>query len=118
MKEVKKLVYEINDPIELNLSFMPFITQGGLFIPTDEFFPLGDNVTIHLSLPSKKEPLVIAGKVIWHTPKNALHHVLPGIGIQFAGEDAAAIRIEIEKNLDPNMEVGGYTYGVTEEKKI
>src|SRR5581483_10957759 len=117
MKTNKQLDYVIKDIIELNLSYMPFINQGGLFIPTKEYIALGENVIVNLSLPGKNNPLLIEGKIIWHTPKNALHHVIPGIGIQFIGDSAATIRTEIEKNIDPAMDVGGYVYGVTEEKK-
>jgi type IV pilus assembly protein PilZ len=117
MDEKKSLEYEIKDAVELNLSYMPFITQGGLFIPTEENFSLGEEIIVNLTLPSKTSPLAIPGKVIWLTPKNALHHVLPGIGIQFIGTEAAATKTEIEKNLDNNMEIGGYVYGMTEEKR-
>src|SRR5579864_2770701 len=86
MTETNKiLVYKIKDPVELNLSYMPFITNGGLFIPSTENYSLGDRIVLDLYLPGKNEPLRIEGKVIWITPKNALHHVLPGIGIEFTG---------------------------------
>lgn len=111
------LKYIINDPIELNLSYIPFINHGGLFVPTEQTYLLGDRVVIDLQLPGKKESLRIEGKVIWITPVNAFHHVLPGIGIEFAGANAPAIRLQIESNLDKSMEVGGYTYGITEEVK-
>lgn len=104
----------INDPLELNLSYMPFIEGGGIFIPTMDFYALGDLVTVHLQLPGKKDKIVIEGKVVWVTPQNALHHVLPGIGVQFIGREAATIRGLVESNLDPKMEVGGYTYGITD----
>jgi type IV pilus assembly protein PilZ len=109
--------YVIRDPVELNLSYMPFIKDGGLFIPSFQTYALGDSVAVDLQLPSKKDSLRIEGKVVWITPNNALHHVLAGIGIQFVGENAAAIRGQIEAQLDTTMEVGGYTYGMTEEAK-
>jgi len=110
------LSYIITDPVELNLSYMPFITEGGLFIPTDNHFLLGDRVLVDLQLPGKKESLRIEGKVIWITPKNALHHVLPGVGIQFVGSNTQTIRSQVESHLDKSMEIGGYTYGITEKK--
>jgi len=116
MSESEILNYVINDPVELNLSFMPFISDGGLFVPTPQSFSLGDRVVVDLQLPGKKDSLRITGKVVWITPKNALHHVLPGIGIQFMGTDAGTIRSQIEANLDTSMEIGGYTYGMIEEK--
>ena len=115
MSEMEILNYEIKDPLELNLSYMPFINEGGLFIPTPKLFSLGDAITVDLKLPEKKESMRIVGKVVWITPKNALHHVLPGVGIQFGGKNAAAIRAEIEAHLDSSVEVGGYTYGIMEE---
>jgi type IV pilus assembly protein PilZ len=115
--EETTISYVINDPIELNLSYMPFVTDGGLFIPTTSSYSLGDRVVVDVLLPGKKENLRITGKVIWITPKNALHHVLPGIGIQFIGNNAKNIRSQIEGDLDRSMEVGGYTYGMIEENK-
>ena len=109
--------YIIRDPVELNLSYIPFIHDGGLFIPTDQAYSLGDRIVVDLQLPGKKESLRIEGKVVWLTPANALHHVLPGIGIQFIGNNAATHRSLIEASLDKTMEVGGYTYGMTEESK-
>lgn len=104
----------INDPLELNLSYMPFIEGGGLFVPTSEYFALGAEVLIHLQLPGKKDSVKIQGRVVWITPANALHHVLPGVGVQFVGQEAPTTKTLIESHLDPKMEVGGYTYGITE----
>jgi type IV pilus assembly protein PilZ len=110
----KTLHYVINNPLELNLSYMPFIADGGLFVPTSEVFQLGDHLVVDLLLSIKNENLKIDGKVVWITPKSALHHVLPGVGIRFIGENAATVRAQIELNLEPSMEVGGYTYGLTD----
>lgn len=117
MTDEQVLNYEIKDPLELNLSYMPFITNGGLFVPTPNAFVLGDKVTINLSLPGKKDHLPIEGRVVWITPKNALHLVLPGIGVQFIGNNAHTVRTQIESQLDKTIEVGGYTYGITEWTK-
>jgi type IV pilus assembly protein PilZ len=112
MSESPILNYVIKDPVELNLSYMPFVKEGGLFVPTSEHFSLGDQVVVDLQLPSKKEILKITGKVVWISPRNALHYVLPGIGIQFIGTDAKVIRSQIEADLDASMDIGGYTYGM------
>ncbi len=117
MAETQTISYEIKDPLELNLAYMPFISNGGLFVPVSDSYSLGDLVNLDLKLPGKKENLKISGKVVWITPKNALHHVLPGIGIQFIGSNAATIKSEIESQLDPSIEIGGYTYGIMEENK-
>jgi type IV pilus assembly protein PilZ len=117
MAEIRIINYVIKDPLELNLAYMPFIVGGGLFVPSFDAFSLGELVYVELLLPGKKENLRIEGKVIWITPNNALHHVLPGIGLQFVGNNVQTIRAQIEASLDKNMEIGGYTYGITDETK-
>src|SRR4029077_20401938 len=108
------LKYIINDPIELNLSYIPFLNHGGLFIPTEQAYLLWDRVVVDLQLPGKKDNLRIEGKVVWITPKNALHHVLPGIGIEFVGSNAEGVRNQIKSSLDSSYDTGGYTYGISE----
>lgn len=116
------LNYIISDPIELNLSYIPFITEGGLYIPTIDHYSLGDELTIDLEIVNKNVNknvvLKIEVKVIWITPQNALHHVLPGIGVQFLGSKAQSVRTIIEENLDKNIDIGGYTYGIMDERTI
>lgn len=110
----KTLNFTVKDPLEVNLSYIFFVTGGGIFIPTKESILLGEKVHVDLFLENKNEHIKIDGKVIWITPLNALHHVLPGIGIQFTGENAASINSKIESNLNAGMDVGGYTCGITE----
>jgi type IV pilus assembly protein PilZ len=117
MPENEVITYVIKDPLECNLSYMPFINEGGLFIPTMNNYSLGDRVVVDLLLPGKNDNLRIEGKVVWITPKNSLHHVLSGIGIQFMGANTKSVRSQIEAQLDTKTEVGGYTYGITEEMK-
>ncbi len=117
MAEKPTLNYVIKDPVELNLSYMPYITDGGLFVPTEQFFPLGTKLMVDLLLPGHKEALKIEGKVVWVTPPNALYQVLCGLGIQFIGAQAATIRAQIEAGLDKSMEIGGYTLGTPTEGK-
>lgn len=111
MADMPVLNYVINDPVELNLSYMPFVNDGGLFIPSDKNYPLGTKVQVDLVLPGHKESLRIEGKVVWVTPPNALYQVLSGVGIQFTGSQAASVRTQIESGLDKTMEIGGYTLG-------
>lgn len=115
MSELEPIRYAIQYSGELNLCYIPFLKDGGLFIPTTNQYALGDEVVVHLEIPAKQENLNISGEVVWITPKNALHHVLPGIGIKFTGVNAKTNRAAIEKLIDPTMEVGGYTYGIMEE---
>ena len=117
MSELRVVQYEIKDPLELNLAYMPFIIGGGIFVPSFESYVLGELITVNLVLPAKIDTILIEGKIIWITPNNALHHVLPGIGIQFIGNNAQTNKSKIEVNLDKSMQLGGYTYGIIDETK-
>ncbi|MFZ2315044.1 MAG: PilZ domain-containing protein [Gammaproteobacteria bacterium] len=109
--------YTMQDILELNLSYIPFVNHGGLFVPTPQQYSLGDLLWVELHFPDGKGELKIEGKVVWISPHHALHHVLPGVGIQFIGENASAVRTQIESMLDKSVDTGGYTYGIMEESK-
>jgi len=108
MNEEIVLNYTIQDPKELNLSYIPFIEGGGIFIPTRERFRFGEVIQVNLKIPGESDVFDVKGKIVWITPLNALHHVLPGIGIQFIGENANLVKQKVEANLDKNMDMGGY----------
>ncbi|MXR31159.1 PilZ domain-containing protein, partial [Pseudomonas sp. PICF6] len=61
----------IKDKSVLYAAYMPFIKNGGLFIPTNKNYRLGDEVFMLLSLMDEAEKIPVAGKVIWMTPKGA-----------------------------------------------
>lgn len=117
MPETPVLKYLINDPVELNLSYMPFLVDGGIFVPTNESFSLGTKISVELSLPGRNDSLKIEGRIAWITPANALYQVIPGVGVQFIGSEASNIRAQIEAGLDKSMEIGGYTLGTPRENK-
>lgn len=106
----------IQSQTELNLSYIPFIEGGGLFIPTTERFYLGDTVYINLQLPMQLTSRLVEGKVIWITPKNALYQAYAGIGIQITGANAKELKEEILANLDSKIEVGGYIFGMPKDR--
>jgi len=80
----------IRDKAVLYAAYMPFITNGGLFIPTNKVYSLGDEVFMLLSLMDEQEKIPVAGKVVWITPKGAQGNRAAGIGVQFSGEDDTA----------------------------
>ncbi|WP_370978832.1 PilZ domain-containing protein [Agaribacterium sp. ZY112] len=85
----------IRDKAVLYAAYMPFINNGGLFIPTNKSYALGDEVFMLLSLMDEPEKIPVAGKVVWITPKGAQGNRAAGVGIQFSGEDdTAASKIE------------------------
>jgi type IV pilus assembly protein PilZ len=78
---------------------MPFIKNGGLFIPTAKPYSLGDEVFMLLSLMESKEKLPVAGRIVWITPKGSQGNKTAGIGVQFSALDKGATKSKIEKQL-------------------
>ncbi|MDR6960700.1 pilus assembly protein PilZ [Pseudomonas brassicacearum] len=88
----------IKDKSVLYAAYMPFIKNGGLFIPTNKSYRLGDEVFMLLSLMDEPEKIPVAGKVIWMTPKGAQGNRAAGVGVQFNEGDSSA-RNQIETHL-------------------
>ncbi len=90
----------IKDKGALYAAYMPFVKSGGLFIPTNKDYNLGDEVFMLLKLMDESEKLPIVGKVIWMTPKGAQGNRVAGIGVQFASDqDGENARKKIETYL-------------------
>lgn len=89
----------IKDKGALYAAYMPFVKNGGLFIPTNKSYRLGDEVFMLLTLMEDKERLPVAGKIIWITPAGAQGNKTAGIGVQFSDQDKGATRNRIENYL-------------------
>lgn len=79
-------------------AYMPFLENGGLFIPTRKQYEMGDEVFILLGLMDEGERIPVSGKVVWLTPAAAQGNRAQGIGVQFTEKDNPA-RNKIEKYL-------------------
>jgi len=88
----------IKDKAVLYAAYMPFVTNGGMFIPTNKTYKLGDEVFMLLSLMDEAEKIPVAGKVVWVTTKGAQGNRAAGIGVQFSDQDNTAIN-KIENYL-------------------
>ena len=89
----------IKDKAALYAAYMPFIKNGGLFIPTGKSYSLGDEVFMLLTLMEDNERLPVAGKIIWMTPQGAQGNKTTGIGVQFGNQDKGQTRNKIETYL-------------------
>ncbi len=94
----------IKDKAVLYAAYMPFIENGGLFIPTGRQYNLGDEVFMLLSLMEEAEKLPVAGKIIWITPKGAQGNRATGVGVQFSDKDNGLARSKIETYLAGSLE--------------
>ena len=80
----------IKDKAVLYAAYMPYVKNGGLFIPTNKSYTIGDEVFVLLNLMDEPEKIPVAGKVVWITPKGAQGNRSAGIGIQFTEQDSVA----------------------------
>lgn len=82
----------------LHSAWMPFLDNGGLFIPTRKQYDMGDEVFILLSLMDEPERIPLAGTVVWITPNLAQNGRAQGIGVKFNDKDNPAKPL-VEKYL-------------------
>ncbi len=90
--------HAIADREELYLAYMPFLINGGIFVPCHRDDELGDEVFLLLSLPGDEHRYPVAGHIVWITPPGA--NRIEGIGVHFpADETGARLRRRIEDLL-------------------
>ena len=100
----------IKDKSALYSAFMDFVEGGGLFIPTNKHYNLGDEVFMLLSLIGESERIPVAGKIIWITPVGAEGSRTNGVGVQFNEQDGGAARAKIETYLAGSASSGRPTH--------
>ena len=89
----------IKDKSALYAAYMPFLKGGGLFIPSNKQYKLGEEVFMLLTLLEEKEKIPVAGHVVWLTPIGAQGNRAAGVGIQFSAKDSGVARSRIESLL-------------------
>ena len=75
------LTLTIKDKSALYLAYMPYVINGGLFIPTNSSYRLGDEVFMLLNLMGEDEKIPA------------------GIGVQFSDQDQGNTQKKIENYL-------------------
>jgi len=88
----------IRETAVLYSAYMPFVKNGGLFVPTTRYYRLGDEVFMLLRLLDDPEKIPVSGRVIWVTPPRAQGNRAAGIGVQFADSDGV-VKAKIESLL-------------------
>lgn len=100
----------IKEKAALYASYMPFIKGGGLFIPTNKNFKIGDEVFMLLSLLDDPTKLKVVGHVIWLTPVTQGNRP-QGIGVQLSEKDGGLeARNKIEGLLGGALKSGKPTH--------
>ncbi len=104
MAEEKKsrqgiLSLAIKDKGALYAAYMPFLLGGGIFIPSNKPYRLGDEVFMLLTLMDETEKMPVVGRVAWINPIGAQGNRIAGIGVQFTDKDGESVRNKIETYL-------------------
>jgi type IV pilus assembly protein PilZ len=86
----------IKEKSALYAAYMPYIKGGGLFIPTNKAFKIGEEVFMLLSLVDDPMKLKVVGKVIWITPVAQASRP-QGIGVQFSEKDGG---VEVKNKIE------------------
>ena len=86
----------IKEKSALYAAFMPYVKGGGLFIPTNKNFKIGEEVFMLLSLVDDPMKLKVVGKVIWIMP-SAQANRPQGIGVQFSEKDGG---LEVKNKIE------------------
>ena len=90
----------VKDKGSLYNAYIPYVKNGGIFVPTPKRYFLGDEVFLLLTLPDSSERLPVAGKVVWVTPAGAQGNRVAGIGVQFPdGGEGETVRNKVETLL-------------------
>ncbi|MBX2826062.1 MAG: PilZ domain-containing protein [Gammaproteobacteria bacterium] len=90
--------FSISDRGALYASYMPFVQNGGVFVPTNRQYELGDKVFVLLKLMDDTKPIPVEGNISWITPAGAQGNKTAGVGVQFSSTGEAA-KTAIEQHL-------------------
>ena len=99
----------VKDTAVLFAAYMPFVSNGGMFVPTTKKYRVGDEVFVLLTLMDEPEKIPCAGKVVWITPPGSQGNRTPGIGVQFTGHDLGLVN-KIETYLAGSLDSGRPTH--------
>lgn len=100
----------IKDKQALYMSYMPFVKNGGLFVPTQKDYNLGDEMFLLVKVMDEIEPVHISGKIIWISPPGALGNKPRGVGVQFMGDGAKSTVNLIESKLGASISLTRTTH--------
>ncbi|RBA24243.1 PilZ domain-containing protein [Herminiimonas fonticola] len=90
----------IKEKSALYAAYMPFLQNGGIFVPSTKQYMIGDEIYLILTLMDDPTKYPIAGKIAWITPAGANNNKAQGIGVQFsADESGQRIKQRIEELL-------------------
>ncbi len=107
------LSLNIKEKAALYAAWMPYLKNGGIFVPTGRPYAISDDVYLLLSLMDDSNKFPVAGKVAWVTPQGAHNNKAQGIGVHFAADEGGrAARHRIEEILGAAIKSSRVTHTV------
>ena len=100
----------IKDRRALHAAYMPFVKNGGLFVPTNQAYQLGDELFLLVQLLDEPDRIPVAGQVIWITPVGAEGSRAAGVGVQFKEQEKNDIRHKFEQYLPTGADAQRLTH--------
>ncbi len=90
----------IKEKAALYAAYMPFLTNGGIFVPTNKRYKIGDEIYLILTLMDDPTKYPIAGKIAWVTPPGANNNKAQGVGVHFSSDESGQrVKARIEELL-------------------
>ena len=90
----------IKEKAALYAAYMPFLKNGGIFVPTNKPYKVGDEIYLILTLMDDPTKYPIAGKIAWITPAGANNNKAQGIGVHFSPDESGQrVKHRIEELL-------------------
>lgn len=100
----------ITDTQTLYNSYLSFVTNGGIFVPSTRIHNLGDDVFVAFTLPNSSDRYPLNGKIIWVNDKGTSTKPA-GFALQFGTDiNSQKMKNEIERQLAGMIESDKATY--------
>ena len=99
---------EFTEVRQLYEAYLPFVSGGGLFVPTRRNYAMGQRVTLEVLLPDALETELVEGAVVWQSPQSEDDPLKGGVGFGFV-DQSGPLAGRIEKMIAPLANAGGPT---------
>ena len=78
----KMMALQLKDPTLLYNCYMPFLEHGGLFVPTEDVFSLGEDILLAVEIADYPKRF-LPTKVVWINPARTSAHRPKDVGLAF-----------------------------------
>jgi uncharacterized protein (TIGR02266 family) len=101
-RAVAEIEIEFKKDIDFVTSYMLNISKGGLFVKTDDAYPLDTIVLLRFTMPGDTQPIESEGKVVWSNSNKRKGYFPRGMGLKFLKlkpDDAEKIKIFVDEHF-------------------